>query len=130
MGAKMVPFGGFEMPIQYTNITDEHQAVRNACGVFDVSHMGEVLVTGKQAEAFVQHIFTNDVAGAPVGKIFYGMMLRPSGGTVDDLLVYKMGDECFFLVINVLLLACSQNHGRENGKQYEFEISHNYILFC
>ena len=100
MGAKMVPFGGFEMPIQYTNITDEHQAVRNACGVFDVSHMGEVLVTGKQAEAFVQHIFTNDVAGAPVGKIFYGMMLRPSGGTVDDLLVYKMGDECFFLVIN------------------------------
>ena len=73
MGAKMVPFGGFEMPIQYTNITDEHQAVRNACGVFDVSHMGEVLVTGKQAEAFVQHIFTNDVAGAPVGKILRGI---------------------------------------------------------
>ena len=100
LGAKMVPFGGFEMPIQYTDITDEHQAVRNACGVFDVSHMGEVLVTGPEAERYVQHIFTNDVAGAPVGKIFYGMMLHPHGGTVDDLLVYKMGDEKFFLVIN------------------------------
>ena len=100
LGAKMVPFGGFEMPIQYTDITDEHQAVRNACGVFDVSHMGEVLVTGPEAERYVQHIFTNDVAGAPVGKIFYGMMLHPHGGTVDDLLIYKMGDEKFFLVIN------------------------------
>ena len=98
--AKMVPFGGFEMPIQYTDITDEHQAVRQACGVFDVSHMGEVLVEGTEAEKFVQHIFTNDVSGAPVGKIFYGMMLHPHGGTIDDLLVYKMGDEKFFLVIN------------------------------
>ena len=100
LGAKMVPFGGFEMPIQYTDITSEHQAVRGACGVFDVSHMGEVLVTGREAERFVQYIFTNDISGAPVGKIFYGMMLHPNGGTIDDLLVYKMGDEMFFLVIN------------------------------
>ncbi|MBQ8050008.1 MAG: glycine cleavage system aminomethyltransferase GcvT [Bacteroidaceae bacterium] len=100
LGAKMVSFGGFEMPIQYTDITDEHVSVRTACGVFDVSHMGEVLVTGREAERFVQHIFTNDIAGAPVGKIFYGMMLHPDGGTIDDLLVYKEGDERFFLVIN------------------------------
>ncbi len=99
-GAKMVSFGGFEMPIQYTDIADEHIAVRTACGVFDVSHMGEVLVTGREAERFVQHIFTNDISGAPVGKIFYGMMLHPNGGTIDDLLVYKEGDERFFLVIN------------------------------
>lgn len=99
-GAKMVSFGGFEMPIQYTDITDEHQAVRHHCGVFDVSHMGEVLVTGADAERFVQHIFTNDVSGAPIGKIFYGMMTYPNGGTVDDLLVYKMANEKFFLVIN------------------------------
>lgn len=98
--AKMVPFGGFEMPIQYTDIVDEHNAVRKACGVFDVSHMGEVLVTGNDAERFVQYIFTNDVAGAPVGKIFYGMMLHENGGTIDDLLVYKMDDRRFFLVIN------------------------------
>ena len=73
LGAKMVPFGGFEMPIQYTGIEDEHNAVRHACGVFDVSHMGEVRITGEDAEAYVQHIFTNDVKDAPVGKIFYGM---------------------------------------------------------
>lgn len=71
----MVPFGGFEMPIQYTGIEDEHNAVRHACGVFDVSHMGEVRITGEDTEAYVQHIFTNDVKDAPVGKIFYGMML-------------------------------------------------------
>lgn len=100
LGAKMVPFGGFEMPIQYTDIVSEHQAVRKACGLFDVSHMGEVLVSGRDAEQFVQHIFTNDISGAPIGKIFYGMMLHETGGTIDDLLVYKMGDNLFFLVIN------------------------------
>ena len=100
LNAKMVPFGGFVMPLQYSDIADEHIAVRTACGVFDVSHMGEVLVTGPEAERFVQHIFTNDVAGAPVGKIFYGMMLHENGGTVDDLLVYKEADDRFFLVIN------------------------------
>lgn len=100
LGALMQPFGGFIMPIQYTNITDEHNAVRHACGVFDVSHMGEVTVRGRDAERYVNHIFTNDITGAPVGKIFYGMMCYDNGGTVDDLLVYKMGDNDFFLVIN------------------------------
>lgn len=100
MGALMSPFGGFIMPIQYTNITDEHMAVRQHCGVFDVSHMGEVRITGPDAERYVQHIFTNDVSGAPAGQIYYGMMLYPNGGTVDDLLVYKMGEQDFFLVIN------------------------------
>lgn len=100
LGAKMVSFGGFDMPIQYTSIEEEHNAVRHACGIFDVSHMGEVLATGAGAEAYVQHIFTNDVAGAPAGKIFYGMMLYDDGGTVDDLLVYKVNDTTFFLVIN------------------------------
>jgi aminomethyltransferase len=100
LGALMSPFGGFIMPIQYTNITDEHNAVRQHCGVFDVSHMGEVRITGPDAERYVQHIFTNDVANAPLGQIYYGMMLYPNGGTVDDLLVYKMGENDFFLVIN------------------------------
>ena len=88
------------MPIQYTNIVDEHNAVRQACGVFDVSHMGEVLVTGAESEKFVNYIFTNDIAGAPDGKIFYGMMCHPTGGVVDDLLVYKMAEQRYFLVIN------------------------------
>ena len=100
LGALISPFGGFDMPIQYTNIVDEHNAVRQACGIFDVSHMGEVLVTGPQSEKFVNYIFTNDIAGAPDGKIFYGMMCHPTGGVVDDLLVYKMEAQRFFLVIN------------------------------
>lgn len=100
--AKMVPFGGFEMPLQYTDITDEHQAVRKACGVFDVSHMGEVFVEGNDAEKFVQYIFTNNIEGAEVGKISYGMMLHENGGTIDDLLVYKMGEQKFLLVVNAV----------------------------
>ena len=100
LNALISPFGGFDMPIQYTNIVDEHNAVRQVCGVFDVSHMGEVLVIGTDSEKFVNYIFTNDVAGAPDGKIFYGMMCHPTGGVVDDLLVYKMAEQRFFLVIN------------------------------
>ena len=100
LNALMSPFGGFIMPIQYTTIVDEHQAVRHACGVFDVSHMGEVLVSGTDAERYVNHIFTNDVRGIPNGKILYGMMCYENGGTVDDLLVYKVTDDVFFLVIN------------------------------
>lgn len=100
LGAQMVPFGGFDMPLQYSNIIEEHNAVRNDCGIFDVSHMGEVLITGPDAERFVQYIFSNDVSNAPIGKVFYGMMLRPTGGCVDDLLVYKMAEDAFFLVIN------------------------------
>ena len=100
LNALMSPFGGFIMPIQYTTIVDEHQAVRHACGVFDVSHMGEVLVSGTDAERYVNHIFTNDVRGIPNGKILYGMMCYENGGTVDELLVYKVTDDIFFLVIN------------------------------
>lgn len=99
-GALISPFGGFDMPIQYRSILEEHHAVREHCGVFDVSHMGEVIAMGPDAERWVNHIFTNDVTGMPVGNILYGMMLYPDGGTVDDLLVYKMGENDFFIVIN------------------------------
>ena len=100
LGALMQPFGGFIMPIQYSDIATEHTAVRQHVGVFDVSHMGEVSVCGRDAERYVQHIFTNDVAGMAVGKILYGMMCYADGGVVDDLLVYKMGQADFLLVIN------------------------------
>ena len=91
-GALMSPFGGFDMPISYEGIEAEHRAVRSAVGVFDVSHMGEVLITGPQATMFVNYIFTGDVAPLPAGKVVYGMMLNDNGGTVDDLLVYKRDD--------------------------------------
>jgi len=119
LGAQMVPFAGFEMPIQYTDIKDEHLAVRNNCGVFDVSHMGEVLVQGKDAERFVQHIFTNDVKGAEDGQVFYGMMCREDGGTVDDLLVYKMADEDYVLVINAANIDKDWAWIQQQGKGFE-----------
>lgn len=105
LGALMSPFGGFDMPIQYKDITTEHNAVRHEVGVFDVSHMGEVRISGKDAFKYVQHIFVNDVTGAPDGQIFYGMMCYDNGGTVDDLLVYKVNDNEFFLVINAANIA-------------------------
>lgn len=100
LGAQMSPFGGFDMPIQYSGIVDEHQAVRQSCGVFDVSHMGEVLVCGADAGRFVNHILTNDISAMSVDDILYGMMCYEDGGVVDDLLVYKMPWGHFLLVIN------------------------------
>lgn len=99
LGALMSPFGGFIMPIQYSSIIEEHNAVRSNVGMFDVSHMGEVFVSGEDAENFVNHIFTNEIAGIPEGKILYGMMLREDGGVVDDLLVYKMFEPGRFLLV-------------------------------
>lgn len=100
MGALMQPFAGFDMPIQYTSIIDEHNAVRHHCGVFDVSHMGEVIVTGPDAARFVNHIFTNDVNAVQPGKVLYGMMCYPDGGTVDDTCICKLAEDKFFLTIN------------------------------
>ena len=124
LGALMSPFGGFIMPIQYSNITDEHNAVRQHCGVFDVSHMGEVRITGPDAERYVQHIFTNDVANAPVGQIYYGMMLYPNGGTVDDLLVYKMGENDFFLVINAANIDKDVAWMKEHTAGFDIKLDH------
>lgn len=124
LGALMSPFGGFEMPIQYSGIVDEHQAVRQSCGVFDVSHMGEVLITGPDAERYVNHIFTNDVTGMPAGKILYGMMCYENGGVVDDLLVYKCGENEFFLVINAANIDKDWDWIQEHSKDYNVKLDH------
>ena len=101
LGAKMSPFAGFMMPIQYSSITQEHLAVRQKVGMFDVSHMGEIFVEGPQAEQFVNWIFTNEIRGFQSGKVLYGMMCYPEGGVVDDLLVYREFEpEHFLLVVN------------------------------
>ena len=124
LGALMSPFGGFEMPIQYSGIVDEHQAVRQSCGVFDVSHMGEVLITGPDAERYVNHIFTNDVTSMPAGKILYGMMCYENGGVVDDLLVYKCGENEFFLVINAANIDKDWEWIQEHSKDYNVKLDH------
>ena len=129
LGALISPFGGFDMPIQYSNIVDEHQAVRQACGVFDVSHMGEVLISGPDAERYVNHIFTNDVREMPVGKILYGMMCYEHGGVVDDLLVYKMASDCFFLVINASNIDKDWAWIQEQAKGYDVQLEHQSDLY-
>lgn len=99
-GAKLVNFAGFEMPIQYSSIITEHKAVRESVGVFDVSHMGEIIIKGEKALEFVQYITVNNAAKLDVGKVQYSAMCYKDGGIVDDLLVYKLDENKFMLVVN------------------------------
>lgn len=123
LGALMSPFGGFMMPIQYTNITDEHNAVRRNAGMFDVSHMGEIFVSGPDAERFVNHVFSNNVTGIPDGKILYGMMLYPNGTVVDDLLVYKEFEPCrYLLVVNASNIAKDYEWLCANKEGFDVEV--------
>lgn len=99
-GAKTIDFGGWELPVQFSSITAEHEAVRTKAGLFDVSHMGEVEVSGPDALSYLQRLTTNDVAKLGKGQAQYSVMCYPDGGTVDDLLVYKYADDHYLLVIN------------------------------
>ncbi|MFN2363794.1 MAG: glycine cleavage system aminomethyltransferase GcvT [Halarsenatibacteraceae bacterium] len=99
LGAKMIDFGGWEMPVQYTGIIEEHQAVRNDCGLFDVSHMGEIEVTGSGASSFVNQLVTNQ-ADVEVGRVVYTPMCYENGGIIDDLLVYRIKKDHYMLVVN------------------------------
>ncbi|MDR1011206.1 MAG: glycine cleavage system aminomethyltransferase GcvT [Opitutaceae bacterium] len=99
-GGRMVDFAGWEMPVQYKSILDEHKAVRRAAGLFDVSHMGEVDVRGADAFAFLQRLVTNDLSKMTPGRIVYSPMCYPNGGVVDDLLIHKRGDTDYFLCVN------------------------------
>ncbi len=100
LGAKMVDFGGWEMPVEYSGIREEHRAVRERAGLFDVSHMGELTVDGSEALAFLQRLTTNDVSKLDVGRCQYSAMLTPRGTFVDDLLVYRLAAERYLLVVN------------------------------
>lgn len=100
LGAKMVDFGGWDMPVQYKGIIEEHKAVRTKAGLFDVSHMGEIRVKGPDALKLVQKLITNDASKLEIGQIQYAIFCLPSGGTVDDLLVYKEADDNYLLVVN------------------------------
>lgn len=100
LGALMSPFAGYDMPIEYSGLDKEHTTVRTSVGVFDVSHMGEIVIKGPDAMAFVDHIFTNSAAALADGQVAYGMMCRHNGGTVDDLLTYRYNKNLFLLVVN------------------------------
>lgn len=100
LGAKMVPFAGYNMPVQYEGVNVEHETVRNSVGVFDVSHMGEFLVTGEHALALIQKITTNDASVMEIGRAQYSCMPNGNGGIVDDLIVYRIKEHQYLLVIN------------------------------
>jgi aminomethyltransferase len=100
LDAKLIEFGGWEMPVQYTSITDEHLAVRKAAGIFDISHMGEVSVTGSDAGAFLNQTLTNDVKKLEVGAAQYTLMCNERGGVIDDLYAYRFGANEYLLIIN------------------------------
>lgn len=100
LGAKMVPFAGFDMPVQYEGVNAEHLAVRHNVGVFDVSHMGEFLIEGSNALALIQSVSSNDAALLTVGKAQYSCLPNDEGGIVDDLIIYRVKDETYLLVVN------------------------------
>lgn len=100
LGAKMAPFAGYNMPVRYSSDIEEHNNVRNGVGIFDVSHMGEILVKGPQALDLLQHITTNDVSTLSVGKAQYSCITNENGGIVDDIIIYKIGEEEYMLVVN------------------------------
>src|SRR5258707_13106197 len=100
LGGKLIEFGGWEMPVQYTSIVDEHLAVRNAAGIFDISHMGEVSITGLAALAFLNQVLTNDLQRLAPGQGQYKLMCNPRGGFVDYLYAYRLGPDKYLLIIN------------------------------
>ncbi|MEK7685160.1 MAG: glycine cleavage system aminomethyltransferase GcvT [Verrucomicrobiota bacterium] len=100
LGARLVEFGGWEMPVQYTSIMEEHQAVRTAAGLFDISHMGEIFVSGAGAESFLNQALTNDVRKLNVHQAQYTLMCNDLGGVIDDLYVYRIGEQSYLLVVN------------------------------
>ena len=100
LGARLVEFGGWEMPVQYTGILEEHQAVRTRAGLFDVSHMGEFKVEGPGALPFLQYLVPNDVSRLTVGQALYTQLLLPDGNTIDDLIIYQLADMHYMLVVN------------------------------
>ena len=116
LGAKIVEFAGYLMPIQYSSIIAEHNAVRNSVGVFDVSHMGEIFVIGEKAKDFVQYITVNDVSKLYLGRVQYSAMCYNDGGIVDDLLVYKFADDKFLLVVNASNIEKDFSWMNENNK--------------
>ncbi len=100
LGGRLIDFGGWELPVQYSGVSDEHLACRTAAGLFDVSHMGEVLVEGGDAERFLYHLVSNDVSKIAIGMAQYSVLCQPDGGIIDDLIVYRRAEEKYLVCVN------------------------------
>ena len=128
-GAKMAEFAGYNMPIEFTGINDEHMAVRNGAGVFDVSHMGEIWVKGPRALDLLQRITTNDVSKLFDGKVQYTCMPNGRGGIVDDILVYRVDAETYMLCVNAANIDKDWKHICAEGKAFGMEAGHGSELY-
>ncbi|MFS4467746.1 glycine cleavage system aminomethyltransferase GcvT [Maribacter sp. 2210JD10-5] len=133
LGAKMVPFAGYNMPVSYEGVTIEHETVRNGVGVFDVSHMGEFLISGPNALALIQKVTSNDASKLTIGKAQYSCLPNETGGIVDDLIVYKLKEEQYLLVVNASNIAKDWEHISNYNTAFNAEmrdISENYSLLA
>ncbi|MDX2225827.1 MAG: glycine cleavage system aminomethyltransferase GcvT [Verrucomicrobiae bacterium] len=123
LGARMVEFGGWHMPVQYAGILQEHAAVRTRAGLFDISHMGEIEVEGENAVDFINYLFTNDASRLQVGEGQYTLMCTPVGGVIDDLYVFRIGEEKFYLVVNASRVEEDFSYVRKFAGNYGVEVS-------
>ena len=135
LGAKLIDFGGWEMPVQYTSITDEHLAVRNAAGIFDISHMGEVTVSGAGAETFLNSVLTNDIRKLASGEGQYTLMCNERGTVIDDLYAYKLSAGVYFLIINASRIEpdvawLQAQAAKFSGELSLTDASHNYAAIA
>lgn len=133
LGAKMVDFAGWHMPVQYTSIIEEHNTVRNAAGLFDVSHMGEVFVSGKDATDFLQKIVPQDISKLNYEKAVYCQLPNEKGGLIDDLIIYKTGINQYLIICNASRIDEDLNWFVKNSKNFDVEIdncSHKYSLLA
>ncbi|MBS9522793.1 glycine cleavage system aminomethyltransferase GcvT [Litoribacter alkaliphilus] len=133
LGAKMVPFAGYNMPVRYSSDLEEHRTVRESVGIFDVSHMGEFLVKGPKALDLIQYVCSNDASKLAIGQAQYSCFPNEKGGIVDDLIVYKMAEEEYMLVVNASNIDKDWMWVKKHNKQFEAElenISDNISLFA
>ena len=130
-GARMVPFGGWDMPVQYSaGVIEEHLRTRTACGLFDVSHMGEIHVDGKDAISFVNHLTTNDVTKLVDGQAHYSALTNPQGGVIDDLLVYRFSEEKLFLVVNASTQDNDWDWISSHKSGFDVDLRHASVEYC
>ncbi|MFW5896805.1 MAG: glycine cleavage system aminomethyltransferase GcvT, partial [Bacillota bacterium] len=129
-GGRLIDFGGWALPVQYEGIIEEHNAVRSAAGLFDVSHMGEIRVTGPEALKFVDYLLTNDLTKIKDNQIMYSPMCYPDGGTVDDLLTYRISEDEMFLVVNAANTDKDYEWISQNSEDFDVEVNNESPRFA
>ena len=128
--AKMAPFAGFNMPLQYTSVKDEVLAVRNNCGVFDVSHMGEFFATGPEANQFVDYVMSNQFASSPEGKAVYSPLCNLEGGVVDDMIAYKINNQKILICVNASNIEKDFHWLNQFKSKFNFELTNHSDKYC